>query len=115
MGLRSSHTFSPAGQSFDVDIAGNRGVTSWSFNGQYATEWTDGQPHPGSGSTLTQAAYSSEGCITTPNSKWVLFTACSTVLIIWEVHTQSEAKAAGTAFAISYQASIVLLTSLFDP
>ncbi|KAL4080520.1 hypothetical protein J3A83DRAFT_4422106 [Scleroderma citrinum] len=65
----------PAGGSFTVEIAGNRGVTSLSFNGQYATEWTDGQPHPGSTTTLTDASYSSEGCITTPNMRKFLFVA----------------------------------------
>ncbi|KAL4066486.1 hypothetical protein V8B97DRAFT_1027757 [Scleroderma yunnanense] len=83
----------PAGGSFTVEIAGNRGVTSLSFNGQYATEWTDGQPHPGSTTTLTDASYSSEGCITTPN-----------------IHTQNETMASGTAFAISYSSDISQVT-----
>ncbi|KAG6333709.1 hypothetical protein ID866_5376 [Astraeus odoratus] len=60
----------PAGESFTVEIAGNRGVTSLSFDGQFATEWTDGQEHPGSTVTLTDATYSSEGCITNPNIRY---------------------------------------------
>lgn len=83
----------PAGGSFTVEIAGNRGVTSFSFNGQYATEWTDGQTHPGSTDTLTQAQYSSDGCIVTPN-----------------IHTQNETMASGTAFAISYNSELSQVT-----
>ncbi|KIN97736.1 hypothetical protein M404DRAFT_888845 [Pisolithus tinctorius Marx 270] len=83
----------PAGGSFTVEIAGNRGVTSYSFNGEYATEWTDGQNHTGSTDVLTQATYSSEGCVVDPN-----------------IHTQNETMASGTAFAISYNSELSQVT-----
>ncbi|KAI6014656.1 hypothetical protein EDC04DRAFT_2953130 [Pisolithus marmoratus] len=82
----------PAGQSFTVEIAGNRGVTSFSFNGEFATEWTDGKNHTGSTDTLTDATYSG-GCIVDPN-----------------IHTQNETMAAGTAFAISYNSELSQVT-----
>ncbi|KAI6101922.1 hypothetical protein F5141DRAFT_1218128 [Pisolithus sp. B1] len=83
----------PAGGSFTVQIAGNRGDTTFSFNGEYATEWTDGQNHTGSTDTLTQATYSSAGCIVDPN-----------------IHTQNETMASGTAFAISYNSELSQVT-----
>ena len=52
----------PAGGSFTVEIAGNRGVTSLSFNGEFATEWGDGQSHP--------EDYSDSNCIVSPNSEY---------------------------------------------
>lgn len=54
----------PAGGSFTVEIADNRAVTSLSYNGQYVTEWGDGQSHP--------EDYSVSSCITSPNSEYRL-------------------------------------------
>ncbi|KAI6101920.1 hypothetical protein F5141DRAFT_1136398 [Pisolithus sp. B1] len=78
----------PAGGSFTVEIADNRGVTSLSYNGTHATEWTDGQNHTGSTDVLLDAAIS-DGCITSPN-----------------IHTQNETMASGTAFAIAYKSEL---------
>ncbi|KAJ7500432.1 hypothetical protein B0H11DRAFT_1800351, partial [Mycena galericulata] len=75
----------PAGGSFTVEIASNRGETSLSFNGQYATAWPDGQNYPDD--------YNVPTCITSPN-----------------MHTQNESMAAGTAFAISYTSDITQVT-----
>ncbi|KAG2068216.1 hypothetical protein BDR04DRAFT_1025185 [Suillus decipiens] len=85
----------PAGSSFTVEIAANRGVTSLSFNGQYATEWGDGKNHPDDYSitNLAGAPLSDSDCIGSPN-----------------MHTQNQSMAAGTAFAISYQSDISQVT-----
>ncbi|KAL4066487.1 hypothetical protein V8B97DRAFT_1980295 [Scleroderma yunnanense] len=79
----------PAGRSFTVEIATNRAFTSLSYNGEFSTEWLDGQNHTGSVETLLDAALSPEGCITDPN-----------------IHTQNETMASGTAFAIAYKSDI---------
>lgn len=55
----------PAGGSFTVEIASNRGVTSLSYDGQYATAWGDGQNYPDD--------YSNSNCITSPNREYGLF------------------------------------------
>jgi hypothetical protein len=64
----------PAGESFTVEIAANRGVTSLSFDGQYATAWGDGQNHPDNYSILNLdgAPLTSSGCIGSPNSEYRL-------------------------------------------
>ncbi|KAI6017388.1 hypothetical protein PISMIDRAFT_414489 [Pisolithus microcarpus 441] len=82
----------PAGGSFTVEIADNRGVTSLSYNGTHATEWTDGQNHTGSTDVLLDATFS-DGCITSPN-----------------IHTQNETMASGTAFAIAYKSELSEVT-----
>ncbi|KAG6811037.1 hypothetical protein H0H92_009268 [Tricholoma furcatifolium] len=76
----------PAGQSFTVEIADNRAVTTLSYNGKYVSEWVDGQAH-------TDAFRGSNTCITDPN-----------------IHTQNETMASGTAFAISYQSDLSQVT-----
>ncbi|KAG2745013.1 hypothetical protein P692DRAFT_20865647 [Suillus brevipes Sb2] len=85
----------PAGSSFTVEIAANRGVTSLSFNGQFATEWGDGGNHPEDYSitNLAGAPLTDSGCIGNPN-----------------FHTQNQSMAAGTAFAISYESDISKVT-----
>ncbi|KAG1739391.1 uncharacterized protein EDB91DRAFT_1134902 [Suillus paluster] len=85
----------PAGGSFTVEIAANRGVTSLSYNGQYATEWGDGGNHPEDYSitNLDGAPLSDSDCISNPN-----------------MHTQNQSMAAGSAFAISYQSDISQVT-----
>lgn len=64
----------PAGSSFTVEVAANRGVTSLSFNGQFATEWGDGQNHPEDYSiaNLAGAPLSGSDCIGSPNSEYRL-------------------------------------------
>ncbi|KAH8830497.1 hypothetical protein DL96DRAFT_1593181 [Flagelloscypha sp. PMI_526] len=75
----------PAGKSFQVEIASNRGKTSLSFGGQFTSEWPDGGNYP--------EDYHVDTCITSPN-----------------MHTQNQANAAGTAFAISYQSDLSKVT-----
>jgi hypothetical protein len=75
----------PAGKSFTVEIASNRGKTSLSFNGKYTSDWPDGNTYPEN--------YNVPTCITSPN-----------------MHTQNQSMAAGTAFAISYQSDIKKVT-----
>ncbi|KAG6811038.1 hypothetical protein H0H92_009269 [Tricholoma furcatifolium] len=36
----------PANNNFTVEIADNRAVTTLSYNGQYTSEWVDGQEYP---------------------------------------------------------------------
>ncbi|KAG1785222.1 uncharacterized protein HD556DRAFT_1423826 [Suillus plorans] len=85
----------PAGSSFTVEVAANRGVTSLSFNGQFATEWGDGKNHPDDYSiaNLAGSPLSESDCIGSPN-----------------MHTQNQSMAAGTAFAISYQSELSEVT-----
>ncbi|CAG7848881.1 SubName: Full=Uncharacterized protein {ECO:0000313/EMBL:CCA72555.1} [Serendipita indica DSM 11827] len=85
----------PAGGSFTVELAMNKAFTSLSYNGQYTTEWGDGQHHPeGYSSTNTGgASLNSAGCLSSPN-----------------FHTKSEGNAAGSVFAISYQSDITKVT-----
>jgi hypothetical protein len=52
----------PVGGSFTVELAGNRGVTSLSYDGQYTSEWSDGQSHP--------EDYNEPTCIVSPNSEY---------------------------------------------
>ncbi|KAJ4475502.1 hypothetical protein J3R30DRAFT_3772371 [Lentinula aciculospora] len=71
----------PAGESITLELAANQGVTSLSFNGQYATDWVDGNNYPDN--------YDVPTCITTPN-----------------LHTQNQSMAAGTALAIAYTSDV---------
>ncbi|KAJ6500795.1 hypothetical protein C8R45DRAFT_1061065 [Mycena sanguinolenta] len=75
----------PAGESFTVEIASNRGETTLSFDGEFTSDWPDGQTYP--------ADYNVPTCITSPN-----------------MHTQNQSQAAGTAFAISYNSDITKVT-----
>ncbi|KAJ7700703.1 hypothetical protein B0H17DRAFT_1046401 [Mycena rosella] len=75
----------PAGESFTVEIASNRGETTLSFNGAYASDWPDGKTYP--------EDYNVDTCITSPN-----------------MHTQNQSRAAGTAFAIAYTSDIKSVT-----
>ncbi|KIM60439.1 hypothetical protein SCLCIDRAFT_1183812 [Scleroderma citrinum Foug A] len=85
----------PAGGSFTVEIADNRGVTSLSDNGKHATDWPDGKDHPDdySVNNLAGEPLSSSGCLASPN-----------------IHTQNQSMASGTAFAISYTSSLSEVT-----
>jgi hypothetical protein len=71
----------PAGGSFKVELATNRAMTTLAFDGKYATAWPNGKTLPDDINIPT--------CITEPN-----------------LHTQNQSRAAGTAFAISYQSDI---------
>ncbi|EJD45963.1 hypothetical protein AURDEDRAFT_151747 [Auricularia subglabra TFB-10046 SS5] len=79
----------PANGKFTVELAGNRGLTTLSYNGQKATAWPDGRVHPANWSTnITDPNFplSSAGCLGSPN-----------------LHAHGQIDAAGTAFAISYK------------
>ncbi|TFL00990.1 hypothetical protein BDV98DRAFT_507978 [Pterulicium gracile] len=75
----------PAGGTFQVEIAANRGKTSWSFGGKFATLWGDGADHPDN--------YQDSNCIDT----------CA-------VHTENYNNVAGSTFAISYTSDIKQVT-----
>ncbi|TMW59783.1 hypothetical protein Poli38472_004852 [Pythium oligandrum] len=68
----------PAGGSFEVEFATNRAMTTLSYGGKQATEWTGGETFP---------------------SDWK---GKNPPECLGALHAESEAKAAGTAFAISY-------------
>ncbi|KAJ7932728.1 hypothetical protein B0H13DRAFT_1954416 [Mycena leptocephala] len=76
----------PAGKSFTVEIASNRGETTLSFDGAYTSDWPDGKDYPDD--------YNVDTCITSPN-----------------MHTQNQTRAAGTAFAIAYTSDIKQVTA----
>ncbi|KAJ3795972.1 hypothetical protein GGU11DRAFT_834084 [Lentinula aff. detonsa] len=75
----------PAGESITVEIAANQGVTTLSFDGQYVSDWPDGQSYPDN--------YNVPTCITSPN-----------------MHTQNQSMAAGTALAIAYVSDVADVT-----
>lgn len=75
----------PAGGSFTVEMAGNRGQTTLSFGGQFTSEWPDGQQHP----EYEDGSWPPNTCIISPN-----------------LHTFNEADAAGSVFAIAYKSDI---------
>jgi hypothetical protein len=81
----------PAGGTVTMELAHNRGQTSYSFNGAYTSEWPDGQQHPedwagpGYGSNDGQ-----EHCIQDDGA----------------MHTEAQATAGGTALAIAYKSDI---------
>lgn len=71
----------PAGKSFQVELASNRGKTTMAWDGKFTSEWPDGNNYP--------ADYHVDSCIISPN-----------------MHTKDQNGAAGTAFAISYESDI---------
>jgi len=77
----------PAGGSFTVELAGNRGATTLSFGGKFTSDWPDGKHYP------DNYSLPNNGCITSPN-----------------LHTTSQNDAAGTAFAISYTSDLSKVT-----
>lgn len=81
----------PAGGSFQVELAENRAFTTLSFGGSLATDWTDGKnrTEPWRGPSI------GEGCLVDNPDK-----------LGGPLHTQSQERATGTAFAISYHANI---------
>ncbi|KIK60325.1 hypothetical protein GYMLUDRAFT_200411 [Collybiopsis luxurians FD-317 M1] len=78
----------PVNGSFSVELAVNRAFTILSYNGSEIAEFGDGDDHPGMGE-----GKDAKDCIHAIN-----------------IHTQNESMAAGTAFAISYQSNMSLVT-----
>ncbi|KAI1077968.1 hypothetical protein F5B20DRAFT_582785 [Whalleya microplaca] len=78
----------PAGGSFTVELAHNRGKTTLSFGGQFVTDWPDGLEHPDDWHSSPPEACLEDGAL----------------------HTHNESTAAGTAFAISYNSDISQVT-----
>ncbi|KAM7185307.1 WSC domain containing protein [Rhypophila sp. PSN 637] len=82
----------PAGGSFEVEMAENRAFTTLSYNGGLTTDWTDGK-------TRSEPWHGpldgGEGCLVdNPDGQG------------GPLHTQSQDRATGTAFAISYNSDI---------
>ncbi|KAI0842323.1 hypothetical protein F5Y06DRAFT_124659 [Hypoxylon sp. FL0890] len=78
----------PAGGSFTVELAHNKAQTTLSFDGQFTSEWPDGKEHPEDWHSPSAEACLDDGAM----------------------HTHNESTAAGTAFAISYNADISKVT-----
>lgn len=80
----------PAGGHFTVELAHNQAQTTLSYDGQFASDWPDGQDHPddwaGPGSP--------PDCIKDDGA----------------MHTHNQSMAAGTAWAISYESDISKVT-----
>ncbi|OXA54872.1 hypothetical protein Fcan01_11162 [Folsomia candida] len=80
----------PAGGSFTVELAHNRAQTTLSFNGEFASDWPDGQQHP----EHWKGPGNPPDCIQDDGA----------------MHTNNQSMAAGTAFAISYASDISAVT-----
>lgn len=82
---------SPAGGSFEIEIAANRAFTTLAYGGNNTSPWGDGQQHPDNYSiqNLGGGRSTTTECIPSPN-----------------MHTQNETRAAGTAMAISYSPNL---------
>ncbi|KZW00469.1 hypothetical protein EXIGLDRAFT_795961 [Exidia glandulosa HHB12029] len=78
----------PAGGSFTVEMAGNRGQTTLSFGGQFTSEWPDGNQHP-----EYENGTWNNSCIVSPN-----------------LHAKNHDDVAGSAFAIAYKSDINQVT-----
>lgn len=78
----------PAGGSFTVEMAHNRAFTSFSYDGQLATDWPDGKEHAEGWSAPADDCVAIDGAL----------------------HTYNESTAAGTAFAISYESDMANVT-----
>lgn len=76
----------PAGGAVTLELAHNRGQTSFSFGGIYTSEWPDGMQHPEDWQNVEDPG----GCIDTDGA----------------MHTQNQTMAAGTALAISYHPTL---------
>ncbi|KAL3481069.1 hypothetical protein BJX99DRAFT_254047 [Aspergillus californicus] len=74
----------PAGGSFTVELAHNRAFTSFSYNGEFASEWPDGEDHPEDWSGADGDCIQDDGAL----------------------HTYNQSMAAGTAWAISYEGGL---------
>lgn len=80
----------PAGGSFTVELAHNRAQTTMSFDGQFTSQWPDGQEHPED----WRGPGSPPDCIQEDGA----------------MHTNNQSMAAGTAFAISYNSDLSAVT-----
>ena len=85
----------PAGGTFQVELAVNQAFTTLSWDGSRVTDWPDGDTHPED----WHGPLTGEGCLVeNPDGKG------------GALHTQNQASAAGTAFAISYNSDISNVT-----
>jgi len=80
----------PAGGSFTVELAHNRGQTTMSYDGAYASQWMDGMEHPED----WRGAGNPPGCISDGGN----------------IHTNNHSMTGGTAFAISYNSNLNAVT-----
>jgi len=80
----------PAGGSFTVELAHNRAQTTLSYNGQFTSQWPDGNEHPED----WRGPGSPPDCIQDDGA----------------MHTNNQSMAAGTAFAISYNSNLNQVT-----
>ncbi|OXA41628.1 hypothetical protein Fcan01_23672 [Folsomia candida] len=80
----------PAGGSFTVELAHNRAQTTLSYDGQFTSQWPDGQEHPED----WKGPGNPPDCIQEDGA----------------LHTNNQSMAAGTAFAISYVSDISAVT-----
>ncbi|CEN61973.1 hypothetical protein ASPCAL08616 [Aspergillus calidoustus] len=80
----------PAGGSFTVELAHNRAFTTLSYDGEFTTEWPDGEEHPEDWNGTSEG----EGCIEDDGA----------------LHTTNQTGAAGTAWAISYTSELKEVT-----
>ncbi len=88
----------PAGGSFTVQMAENRAFTTLSYNGNLVSNWTDGREHPED----WHGPLTGEGCLVDlPNNPLGMG---------GPLHTQSQQRATGTAFAISYHSDLSEVT-----
>lgn len=109
---------SPAGGEFTVELATNRAATSYSYNGQYASDWPDGQTYPEDYVSGFSPMVSFPHCISYTECAYMHYLTEQYATVPWifllikyfpvthSVHTQNQSMAAGTAFAISYQARL---------
>lgn len=80
----------PAGGSFTVELAHNRAQTTLSYDGQFVSDWPDGNQHPED----WKGPGNPPDCIQDDGA----------------MHTNNQSMAAGTAFAISYNSAISAVT-----
>jgi len=80
----------PAGGSFTVELAHNRGQTTMSHNGQFTSQWPDGREHPED----WKGPGNPPDCIQDDGA----------------MHTNNHSMAAGTAWAISYNSNLNAVT-----
>ena len=80
----------PANGQFTVELAHNRGQTTFSHNGELTSDWPDGHQHPEDWS----GPGSPPDCIQDDGA----------------MHAHNESTAAGTAFAISYVSELSQVT-----
>ncbi|KAG1847052.1 hypothetical protein F4604DRAFT_1936096 [Suillus subluteus] len=107
----------PAGSSFTVEVAANRGVTSLSFNGQFATEWGNGGKHPEDYSITNfgGAPLSCGGCIGDPNKPVYDWWDCTQSLPIEQSDISHVTMDNLAVFTVRYNTSRKRVTSYDVP